>query len=62
MNESLHRSADQSDPAEHALGEMELTPKTLAGARARALMGLTMATSAFVAITPLLTDTTVSAK
>ncbi|MDX8048803.1 hypothetical protein SK571_05385 [Lentzea sp. BCCO 10_0798] len=60
MNESLHRTADQPEPAEHAIGEMELAPKTAVGARARALMGLTMATSAFVALTPALSDTTVS--
>ncbi|WP_394621120.1 hypothetical protein JNUCC0626_19105 [Lentzea sp. JNUCC 0626] len=62
MNESLHRTADQHEPAEHAIGEMELAPKTFAGARARALMGVTMAMSAFVALTPAMTDTTVSAK
>ncbi|RDI22325.1 hypothetical protein [Lentzea flaviverrucosa] len=60
MNESLHRTADQPEPAEHAIGEMELAPKTSAGARARALMGVTMAMSAFAAITPALSDTTVS--
>ncbi|WP_167980172.1 hypothetical protein [Lentzea indica] len=58
MNESLH----QPEPAEHAIGEMELAPKVLAGARARALMGLTLAMSAFAAITPTLSDTTVSDK
>jgi hypothetical protein len=62
MNESLHRTAEQSDQAEHAIGEMELAPKTLAGARARALMGLTMAMGAFVAITPDIPGTTVSDK
>ncbi|MET9225286.1 hypothetical protein [Lentzea sp. NPDC003310] len=62
MNESLHRTAENADPAEHAIGEMELAPKTFAGARARALMGLTMAMSAFVAITPAISDTTVSDK
>ena len=62
MNESLHRTADQPGTAEHAIGEMELAPKTFAGARARALMGVTMAMSAFVAITPAISDTTVSDK
>ncbi|WP_434446222.1 hypothetical protein [Lentzea sp. E54] len=62
MNESLHRTTAQPEPAEDAIGEMELAPKTFAGARARALMGLTLATSAFVAITPTLASTTVSVK
>ncbi|MCG8923419.1 hypothetical protein [Lentzea sp. CC55] len=60
MNESLHRTADQPEAAEHAIGEMELAPKTSAGARARALMGLTLAMGAFTALTPALSDTTVS--
>lgn len=62
MNESLHRTAAQPEPAEHAIGEMELAPKTVAGARARALMGLTLAMGAFATITPALSDTTVSVR
>ncbi|MCP2249250.1 hypothetical protein ACFOWZ_32180 [Lentzea rhizosphaerae] len=62
MNESLHRTAAQPEPAEHVIGEMELAPKTRAGARARALMGLTLAMSAVSAITPTLAETTVSAR
>lgn len=61
MNESLHRTTAEPEPAD-AIGEMELAPKTFAGARARALMGLTLATSAFAAITPTLASTTVSVK
>ncbi|SES35415.1 hypothetical protein SAMN05216188_1384 [Lentzea xinjiangensis] len=60
MNESLRRPADRPEPAEHAIGEMELAPKVLAGARARALMGLTLAVSALAPLTPALSDTTVS--
>jgi hypothetical protein len=60
MNESLHRPAAQADPVEHAIGEMELTPKTSAGARARAMVGLTLAVGAFASITPVLSDTSVS--
>ncbi len=60
MNESLHRSAALPEPDEHVIGEMELAPTILAGARARALMGLTLAVSAFASITPALSDTTVS--
>jgi hypothetical protein len=62
MNESLPRPAAQADPAEHAIGEMELTPKTFAGARARAMVGFTLAMGAFASITPVLSDTSVSAK
>lgn len=60
MNESLHRPATLPEPVEHVIGEMELTPKTRAGARARALAGLTLAAGAFASITPTLSDTTVS--
>ncbi|KOV84933.1 hypothetical protein [Nocardia sp. NRRL S-836] len=60
MNESLHRPADQPTPVEHVIGEMELTPRSFAGARARALSGVTLAVGAFAAITPALSDTTVS--
>jgi len=60
MNESLHRATDQPEPAEHVIGEMQLAPKSLAGARARALAGLTLAAGAFASITPTLSDTTVS--
>lgn len=59
MNESLHRPAT-ADQAEDAIGEMELTPKTSAGARARAMVGFTLAVGAFAAITPVLSDTSVS--
>jgi hypothetical protein len=62
MNESLHRSDVQPEAAEDVLGEMELAPTIFAGARARALMGLTLAASAFASITPALSDTTVSDK
>jgi hypothetical protein len=58
MNESLHPATPP--PVENVIGEMELTPKTFAGARARALVGLTLAVSAFASITPTLSDTTVS--
>lgn len=59
MNESLPRPAT-TEPVEDAIGEMELTPKTFAGARARALVGLTLAMGAFASITPTLSDTSVS--
>ncbi|MFI6093913.1 hypothetical protein ACIA8G_00050 [Lentzea sp. NPDC051213] len=62
MNESLHRPAATPEPAEPVLGEMELAPKTLAGARARALVGITLAMGAFASITPVLSDTTVSVR
>ena len=61
MNESLPRPAT-TDPVEDAIGEMELTPKTLAGARARAMVGFTLAMGAFASITPTMSDTSVSAK
>ncbi len=60
MNESLHRPADQPARVEHVIGEMELSPKSSAGARARALAGLTLAVGVFSAITPTLSETTVS--
>lgn len=60
MNESLPRPAAQTDPVDQAIGEMELTPKTFAGARARAMVGLTLAMGAFASITPTLSDTSVS--
>jgi len=60
MNESLHRSADLTSQVEHAIGEMELTPKSFAGARTRALAGMTLAVGVFSAITPALSETTVS--
>ncbi|MGW6934430.1 hypothetical protein ACWGE0_30530 [Lentzea sp. NPDC054927] len=60
MNESLHRPAAQTDEVEHVIGDMELTPKTFAGARARAMVGLTLAVGAFASITPTLSDTSVS--
>ncbi|HEX7309339.1 hypothetical protein [Lentzea sp.] len=60
MNESLHRSDVRPAAEEDVLGEMELAPTTSAGARARALMGLALAASAFTAITPAISDTTVS--
>ncbi|GAB2849209.1 hypothetical protein [Lentzea nigeriaca] len=60
MNESLHRPAALPEPVEHVIGEMELTPRSTAGARARALAGLTLAVGAFTAITPGLPETTVS--
>lgn len=59
MNESLHRS-DVQPEAEDAIGEMELSPTVFAGARARALMGLTLAATAVASIMPGLSDTTVS--
>ncbi|SDG09620.1 hypothetical protein SAMN05216553_105311 [Lentzea fradiae] len=59
MNESLHHS-DAQPEAEDAIGEMELAPTVFAGARARALMGLTLAATAFASIVPTLSDTTVS--
>lgn len=62
MNESLHRPTDQSEPVEHVIGEMELSPKSFAGARARALAGVTLAVGVFAAITPTLSDTTVSVR
>ncbi|MFD5825044.1 hypothetical protein [Lentzea sp. NPDC060358] len=62
MNQSPHRSDVQPEAAQDALGEMELAPTIFAGARARALMGLTLAASAFASITPALSDTTVSDK
>lgn len=62
MNESLPRPAATTDPVEDAIGEMELAPKTFAGARARAMVGLTLAMGAFASITPTLSDTSVSAK
>lgn len=60
MNESLRRPTDQPEPVEHVIGEMELSPKSFAGARARALAGVTLAAGVFAAITPTLSDTTVS--
>lgn len=60
MNESLHRPAALPEPVEHVIGEMELAPKSIAGARARALAGLTLAAGAFATITPALSITTVS--
>lgn len=60
MNESLHRPAALSEPVEHVIGEMELAPKSTAGARARALAGLTLAAGAFASLTAALSDTTVS--
>ncbi|MGW4207650.1 hypothetical protein ACWEIJ_06650 [Lentzea sp. NPDC004789] len=63
MNESLHRPAalpEQVEQVEHVIGEMELTPRSRAGARARALAGLTLAVGAVVAITPAMSETTVS--
>jgi hypothetical protein len=62
MNESLHRPTDQPEPVEHVIGEMQLAPKSLAGARARALAGLTLAVGAFASITPTMSDTTVSVR
>ncbi|MFD9700645.1 hypothetical protein [Lentzea sp. NPDC059081] len=62
MNESLRRSDAQPEPDEHVIGEMELAPTVFAGARARALLGLTLAATAFASITPALSDTTVSDK
>lgn len=62
MNESLHR-ATETEPVEDVLGEMELSPKSFAGARARALAGLTLAAGGvFAAITPAMSDTTVSVR
>lgn len=61
MNESLHHTPETS-PVDDVIGEMELSPKSFAGARARALSGLTLAVGAFVAITPTLSDTTVSVR
>ncbi|GGU30924.1 hypothetical protein [Lentzea flava] len=60
MNESLHRPAALPEPVEHVIGEMQLTGRSTAGARARALAGLTLAVGAFTAITPTLAETTVS--
>ncbi|WP_154697910.1 hypothetical protein [Lentzea guizhouensis] len=60
MNESLHRPADQPAPVEHVIGEMDLSPRSYAGARARALAGVTLAVGVFAAFTPTLSDTTVS--
>jgi hypothetical protein len=62
MNEPLHRPTAQPEPVEDVIGEMQLAPKSSAGARARALAGLTLAMGAFAAITPTLSDTTVSAR
>jgi hypothetical protein len=62
MNESLHRPAALPEPVESVLGEMELAPKSAAGARARALAGLTLAMGAFASITPTLSDPTVSVR
>ena len=62
MNESLHRPTAQPEPVEHVIGEMQLAPRSLAGARARALAGLTLAVGAFASITPALSDTTVSVR
>jgi hypothetical protein len=60
MNESLHRPAALPEQVEDVIGEMELTPRSRAGARARALAGLTLAVGAIVAITPAMSETTVS--
>ncbi len=62
MNESLHRPTALPEPVENVLGEMELAPKSTAGARARALAGLTLAMGAFASITPTLSDPTDSAR
>ncbi|HEX8867910.1 MAG TPA: hypothetical protein VF821_19785 [Lentzea sp.] len=62
MNESLHRPTALPEPVESAIGEMELAPRSMAGARARALAGLTLALSAFASITPGLSDPTVSVR